>query len=97
LDFPGPFSFSFSVSVGKFVSVAVADNCSADDALPEPGGGRKTPVPGMGTGRRAEGCLGEDVGHPVETGGMGTGAGNGIGAATGVVMKSGCTPFGGGI
>jgi hypothetical protein len=54
-------------------------------------------VPGMGTGRRAEGCLGEDVGHPVETGGMGTGAGNGIGAATGVVMKSGCTPFGGGI
>jgi hypothetical protein len=61
--------------------------------LPEPGGGRKTPVPGMGTGRRAEGCLGEAVSHPVETGGMGTGAGKG----TVVVMKIGWTPFGGGI
>jgi hypothetical protein len=47
----------------------------------------------MGTGRRAEGCLGEAVSHPVETGGMGTGAGK----VTVVVMKIGWTPFGGGI
>lgn len=84
------------VSTLWFTSVKVAaGNCWDELLLPEPGGGRKTPVPG--TGMRGGGCLGGAAVHPVEPGGIGTGAGNDMGGTTGAVTNSGCIPFGAGI
>ena len=64
--------------------------------VPEPGGGRKTPVPG--TGIRGGGCLGGAEVHPMEPGGIGTGVGNDMGDATGTGTgtNNGCIPFGAG-
>jgi len=68
-----------------FTSAKVpADNCC--DELPDPGGGRKTPVPG------ARSLGGGAVVHPAEPGGIDTGAGNGMGGTTGAVTNNGGMP-----
>lgn len=61
----------------------------------EPGGGRKTPVPG--TGSLGAESLGGTACHAADdAGGSGTGAGKGIADATGAVRNSGCMPLEGG-
>lgn len=73
--------------------VGVTVPCKCWDELAEPGGGRKTPVPG--TAIRGGGCLGGVVVHPVEPGGIGTGVENCMGGATGTSTNNGCVLFGG--